>query len=371
MPSDLGSSAIYGGFGLVGAGVSAAANMRIAKYNNEQAKMREQLARKENYIYGEMSANNADFRTRNLYDDLYSPGAQLEQLKSAELSPSLFYGDGGGISGQAGAQGTGASGVNPQVFGMSPIDLSQIGLIAAQTAKVKEETKTIQSKRDPEISKILADAGFANAAAATSKAQAEGVKLDNMLKDATLDASIYQICEQAEKAGNDALKSYYEMQNTKLITKMNEELYDTNIKLANGELELLCSKIKVNERNAEKLRNDVLKSFDEIAQEWKKVDLLEQQTESYTEWLEKRIPQIEKELEIKLQGLGVEKTRLVTECVRDVIKSVLTVAVLKSSFKGGQGSNQTPPMPKPDRGRGGNALNNGPHVYETDNLWDY
>lgn len=153
-------------FGLIGSGISAAANIGGTILSNEMSREREQLARQENYLYNEKAANMADLRTRALYNDLYSPKAQLEQLKSARLSPSLFYGDGGGISGQTGAQGAGASGVLGSQFGIPSIDMSQIGkimaetdLIKAQTRKTNEETATeagTNERGTAEIEQIIA-----------------------------------------------------------------------------------------------------------------------------------------------------------------------------------------------------------------------
>lgn len=136
-------------FGIIGNVVDALANYGTAKAANQWSAQREAVAREQNYAYGEAAANAADIRTRSLYNDLYSPSAQLSQIKEAGLSPSLFYGDGGGISGQTGAMGTGAAGIMGQTFGVSPMNMSQIGLqqaqadlLKAQTRKTNEETKT-------------------------------------------------------------------------------------------------------------------------------------------------------------------------------------------------------------------------------------
>lgn len=133
-------------WGIVGKVVDAVSNYGTAKAANEWAKERERIARDENYIYGESAADAADMRTRRLYTDLYSPNAQLEQLKAAGLSPSLFYGDGGGIAGQSGAMGSGASGILGQTFGMQPTDFGQLGLQQAQTELLKAQTKKTESE---------------------------------------------------------------------------------------------------------------------------------------------------------------------------------------------------------------------------------
>lgn len=137
---------IFGIGNIIGAGVTAAANYGTAVYNNEEAAQRERDARQENFQYGEKAAENADARTRALYNDLYSPQAQLEQLKAAGLSPSLFYGDGGGISGQAGAQGTGAAGISPNVFGAQAMDFTAVAKQIAETNLIKAQTKKTESE---------------------------------------------------------------------------------------------------------------------------------------------------------------------------------------------------------------------------------
>ncbi len=144
---------------IAAAGISAGANIFGTWLGNKYAKEREEQARAENYKYNELAAQNADARTRALYNDLYSPSAQLQQIKDAGLSPSLFYGDGGGISGQSGAMGSGASGISPQVFGAPQFDFTQLAksiaevdLIKAQTQKTKSET-TFQDMKN-EVTKI-------------------------------------------------------------------------------------------------------------------------------------------------------------------------------------------------------------------------
>lgn len=133
-------------FGLIGSGITAAANYGTAYAVNQWSKEREQIARKENFEYNEKAAQNADARTRSLYYDLYGPQAQLNQLKQAGLSPSLFYGDGGGISGQAGAMGAGSAGPMGPTFGISPFDFSQLGKLMAETDLIKAQTKKTESE---------------------------------------------------------------------------------------------------------------------------------------------------------------------------------------------------------------------------------
>lgn len=128
-------------------------SLGAAVVNNLFAIGREKYAREENYKYGEQAANAADERTRALYRDLYSPQAQMQQLKEAGLSPSIYASGGlAGQSGHSGAQGTGASGISPDVYGIDPLADSQIKLNNAQAANVNENT--VEKELENEIKKL-------------------------------------------------------------------------------------------------------------------------------------------------------------------------------------------------------------------------
>lgn len=142
------TGAMQGGFGI------------LSSYlNNKWAEKREKAARKENFEYGEMSANAADARTRALYRDLQSPEALLQQYRAAGLSPSLMFG-GGGIGGQTtqGAQGAGAAGISPTTYGIPPIDFAQIKLMESEANKNNAEADRLNGNNErgkAEISEIL------------------------------------------------------------------------------------------------------------------------------------------------------------------------------------------------------------------------
>lgn len=129
--------------------VGAGANIALGALNNIWAEQQQAEARRQNYMYGEMAANNADRRTRALYNDFYSPKALLEQYREAGLSPSLMFGGTPGQGGQSGAMGTGAAGLGTPFMPMTMLEGAQIANIAADTAKKKEETKNIS--KDTEI----------------------------------------------------------------------------------------------------------------------------------------------------------------------------------------------------------------------------
>lgn len=67
-----GTSALSAGFGILSSYLS-----------NKWARENADHDREENYKYNELAAGNADARTRTLFNDLYSPQAQIQQLKEA------------------------------------------------------------------------------------------------------------------------------------------------------------------------------------------------------------------------------------------------------------------------------------------------
>ena len=124
-------------------------NILTSVINNKLAEKREKAAREDNYLYGEAAADAADKRTRELYSDLYSPQAQMQQIKEAGLSPSIYASGGiAGKSGVGGAMGTGATGVNPTTFGANPVDLSQVQLNSAMANKANAEARNLKANEE-------------------------------------------------------------------------------------------------------------------------------------------------------------------------------------------------------------------------------
>lgn len=83
-------------------------------------------------------------------------------LKEAGLSPSLYYGNMGGVSGMSAAQGEGANGMNTQTYGVNPLIAAQIENVEADTALKYAETenKTEDTGRiKADTARIWADAG--------------------------------------------------------------------------------------------------------------------------------------------------------------------------------------------------------------------
>lgn len=342
MAGSTGSSGGSGYGNIYGAAISAGGGIISSIINNAWAGEQAKKDRRENYIFSEFAANNADKRTRALYKDFYSPEALLRQYEAAGLSPSMMFGGTPGQGGMSGAQGNGGSGIQTPYMPISMVEMAQAAALFAQAKKQNAETDVIEGKNEMGMSAIAkqwAEAGHQEAAAAAQKASAAGMQLDNYVKEHTKEASIFTLCELAEKAGYETEKAYNEAKKSGIDLKMSEELYDTNIQRARKELEAIAtsiseaqSRIKLNEQQKQNLRNEVLVSFDTVAQKWKELDIKEKEQTTYTDWINAQMPYIEKQLEIKLKELGIERRRVITQTITETLKALALGAATVSKL---------------------------------------
>lgn len=140
MPGEATAALLGIGSAAAGSAISAGANYGMTRY---QAGL--------NFDYGEKAANNADARTRALYQDLYSPEAKVQQLKDAGLSVGLMYGTGGasGTTSTQGAQGTGANGMAAPM--MQPVNFTDGMLAGKQMQKADAEIENIKADTEGKI----------------------------------------------------------------------------------------------------------------------------------------------------------------------------------------------------------------------------
>lgn len=265
-------------------------------YNNKQQK--EQMAL--NYKYNEQAADNADARQRKMYEDYYSPAAQLKQLQDAGLSPSLMYGNGSGVVGSAqGAQGNGTEG--PSAI---PMQATQFALMQAQiknldsqanknNAEAKDITDTlphdIQILQDTskklqqsvenmqeDLKLITAKIGDTNASREQRTAIAKYYTTLNALEDFNL--------EFAKKAEDVNLETLY--QNARLIAanadgvekcnKWIDKEKTANIKNIQQDTALKASYVllnksqeEVNEAQVQKFASEIIKMSNDMEIDWK------------------------------------------------------------------------------------------------------
>lgn len=240
----------------------------ITNYGNQKHAEKMQ---KNDYNYNEMAADNADIRTRNLYNDLYSPKAQMQQLKEAGLSPSIFASGGiAGKSGQSGAQGGGVSG--KPIAAQAPLfttDITQMALLNAEKEKIEAETENIKSNtKNTEKDTELKGQEIINLIADTKNKAAENrlITANADLAECNVVESEMTLQTRIEKAYHNTAKAAAEVRSAVVKADLDEATFDAAYQLAYANLdntltntEYLESEIKVNKAQikeiAERIRN--------------------------------------------------------------------------------------------------------------------
>lgn len=137
-------------WGVAGAGANTLFGAALSALNNWQSFQYYKKGLGLQFDYNEQAANNADKRQRNLFADLYSPMAQLQQLKHAGLSPSLMFANGTGGQGLSAPQGGGVSGL-PETFGAQSGDIMSSMLASAQADLIHKQAENVEA--DTELKK--------------------------------------------------------------------------------------------------------------------------------------------------------------------------------------------------------------------------
>lgn len=216
---------------IIGAGINAISQADTNYQNLKRTETDRQL----NYIYGERAAEEADRRTRALYNDFYSPEALVRQYNEAGLSPSLMFGGTPGQGGMQGAHGTGAAG--PQTAPYMPysiVEAAQAAALFAQAEKTKEETKTITGDNDrgaAEIANILANTGNVQAQTNYTNLMSTFQSIENYVAENTKDMKIDEVEEQVELLKWQAKQMKWTARNSKLEFDINNATAADRIKL--------------------------------------------------------------------------------------------------------------------------------------------
>lgn len=279
------------GIGTLGAAaMNMGSSIVMNNINNAEASRREEIARQENYMYNEKAANAADARTRALYNDLYSPQAQMQQIKDAGLSPSVFYGSAGGISGQTGAQGAGAAGVSPTPYGMPNLDYALIAkaLSEAKLNEAKADTERGDNERgQAEISKLyqdtatkLSEQNLNEAKTAVEESQECLNELDAELKSETFWTNVAHV--EAEVQNLNALTN--DINNAAALKateyQFNQEIFDERIKQFKKQGIKQAYEILGIKASNKKIDAEINAITETIAQNWQKIDIKERDVES-------------------------------------------------------------------------------------------
>lgn len=336
-----------------------------AGINNELAAQRERKAREANYIYGELSANNADARTRALYNDLYSPAAQIRQLKEAGLSPSIYASGGlAGKSGTSGAQGTGAHGIDPNVYGVSALEAAQIQNIKAQTEKTKAETETEKgnnARGKAEIHKLLQESINLKAANAYTQSMTTAQNWQNYITENNANYTIQEAAYRSQQAAYEMQNTYWLSERTKQDFKFNQQVFETRVEaekqnFVNLQIEarLKGSQEKLNAQEIENLKGELAMLYDTSMREWAKLDVQRADQEARAALIDKEVQNFERKLEQKDRELDQKDKDLRiknrTSWFNNINSSIRTIAYSAScvaSFIPTGNSTPIPPVLEP------------------------
>ena len=174
---------------------------------NHDKKMQER-----SYMYNEMAADNADVRTRNLYNSFETPSAKKRMLEEAGFNPALVY---GGMNGNIpqGAQGAGGN-----------ASASNLGGITAPDARYIYDI--LNAKKDLEIKesqKENIDADTRNKDADTLNKGKEFFKIDEEINLLKSQGKLTD--EQAEKIKAEVNKVSIEID--KITSEINKNIAET------------------------------------------------------------------------------------------------------------------------------------------------
>lgn len=330
------------GYGIISSLIGGGVDMAVSTLNNYLASEREAEARQRNYTFNESAANMADKRTRALYNDLYSPKAQIEQLQAAGLSPSVFYGDGGGISGQAGAQGQGTTGIAPNVFGADPLKGAQVANLLAEAGlkeAQKNELNGTNAMGQAKIENMLAEAGYKKEAAKLAKVQQYGQELDNYIRENGTSAELDIIRAKAQTLCYKSEIAFEELEQAKLLTEFNKETYTVRVQEEGEKLRSLTqsilesmSRVKLNATQIEQCKALTEKAYNDITLSWAELDVEKKRSQSYIKYLNEKTDYISKEYEAVLKGLEIRETQMIISSILDGMKSIAIGCMAYSSL---------------------------------------
>lgn len=317
-------------------------------FGNTIAGQREETARTRNYQIGELQAQNADQRTRQLYSDLYSPKAQVAQLKSAGLSPSLMYGAGTGVSGQSGAMSQAGS-VMPNVFGLEAQQIAQTKLALAEAKKAEAEADRISGKGkmgEADLASIYNSIGLQDSVKRLNDIQGDMLEIDKLIKGETSKETIEAIKDNARYAKNNADYMFHKANGEYWNTEYMKETFQTRIDIAKQELANLqkeylfkISQTKLNEAQKQKIGVEMEMIYEQLFY----YDITDiNSKEAYTKWMNKQAETLEEQLKLKAQELGINTTNMWLDFGSDLFKTTVQGIGLIFMGKGGNGK-----MPMP------------------------
>lgn len=328
---------------MVGSVIAAGASIPLGIFNNAWADQRTREDRAANYGYNELAAQNADKRTRALYNDFYSPEALLRQYNAAGLSPSLMFGGTPGQGGSNGAQGNGAAGLQTPYMPISMVEAAQAAALWAQADKTKAETKTINGENQrgaAEIKALLADAGQKEAAEAYTKAQTTSLEIANYIAEATKEFSIHTAKYLAQKTEHEAMIAFWGAQDAKLQYDFNTETYKDRVAQVGKQVELMGAEImlkgaqkELTEEQKKQVTAAISQAWEQLRLEGEKIAVMKTSVQNQKEYWDKSVGLMEQSLtqqmEIFSKHLTFEYINMGVKAVTSIIQAAVGGSLLK------------------------------------------
>lgn len=326
-------------------------------YANTQAEKNAERSRQQNFAYGEMAANAADQRYRQQYLDLFSPKAQLRQLKEAGLSPSVMYQGGGGTGGATAPQGGGPGGVQAPYYPTTALEAAQIANINAQTEKTKTETATeagTNARGSAEIHKMLQESVSLKTANAYTESMTKAQNWQNYITSSTANYSIREAAMRSSQAAYEMENAYWQAARTKQDYEYNSKVFDTRVEMekqtfVNLQIEALVKKqgMALTSQQIENLKGQLSMLYDTSMREWGKLDVQRADQEKRAELIDKEVQNFERKLEQTDKQLRIQNRNSWFNNINSTIRTIAYSASCVASFLPTNNSTPIPPVLEP------------------------
>ena len=278
--------------------------------------------RRRNYYWNEKAAKAADKRQRAQYMDLYSPNAQMQQLKEAGLSPSLMYGNGGGAGGGTASSNMSMGASGPQAPYMSAMESAQIANLLADTQLKKsqaENTEKDTELKGQKIINLVSEVGLTKAQTRLTTAQADLADINVAIDSTTMQADI-------ERAYHNTAKAAAEARSAVVKADLDEATFDAAYQLAYANLDETLTRNELLGEQADLVKQQVREIASNISlNQWK---AWKTEKEQYRKDAIFQLDKAKLEAEVKMfyHEQNIELTKAKLDMISDLVGYVCNFA---------------------------------------------
>lgn len=311
---------------------------------------------KKQHEYNEASANTAQARAYEMWEKT-NYAAQIEQMKKANLSPALMYGQTGAGGGTvSGAQGQGTSQPTDRSIEMK-LKGQEMGLQLANLASQIKLNESQANKNNAEANKTagvdteLAKTSIENLISQTKNEKDRNALIwaDKRFKEAAADmqeASAKLASGQNAKIGHEINliersldKMDLDMKGIELDNELKRRVMESKVKEAEMSVKALMnsilvgkSQIRLNNQEAEAITDKVMQGWQSIAQQWNKLQQSGQSIEIDRERMENEAKKILNDIVISGKKLTLEQQQQLL----DVVLGLGGLAIRAETIRGGK-----------------------------------